>query len=132
MQITGGDWEKIKKTEAEKAEELMIIFSDLVYEKVLSKIKFLEYRDAKTLNIFNCLDDKISLVGLRVKENISLDLTAPDTFNQWANNNSSAVNIIKSEKIYAKERGIEIFELLQSGCLITDDKLFTTLIEMVK
>lgn len=127
MQITGPDWEKMKNKELEKAEELIMVFSDVVYDKVLSKIKFLEYRDSKTLNIFNCMPDKIILVGLRVKEHSPLDLTASDLFSQWNQNNSNAVNIIKTEKNYIKERAIEIFELLQNGCLITDDTLFNLL-----
>lgn len=131
MQITGPDWEKMKLNEAEKAEELIAVFSDVVYDKVLTKIKFLEYRDERTLNIFKCMDDKIALVGLRVKEQSSLDLTAPDIFSQWTNNNTSSINVIKTEKNYIKERGVEIFELLQTGCLITDDKLFNLLMGMV-
>lgn len=131
LQITGSDWENMKNSEGEKAEELIVVFSDMVYDKILGKITFLEYRDAKTLNIFNCLDDKITLVGLRVKENSNLDLTAPDILNQWAKNITSAVNIIKTEKNYRKERGVEIFELLQNGCLITNDKLFNLLSEMI-
>jgi hypothetical protein len=128
-QITAQDWEKMKKNEIEKAEELIDVFSDVVYDKVMSKIKFLEYRDKKTLNIFNCADDKIILVGLRVKENSTLDLTAPDVFTLWNSTNTNAVNIIKTEKNYIKERGIEIFELLQTGCLISDDRLFNLLNE---
>ena len=58
-QITGSDWEKMKKDEVEKVEELIAVFSDLVYEKVLSKIKFLEYRDTKTLNILIVLMIKL-------------------------------------------------------------------------
>ena len=131
MQITGPDWEKMKKNEEGKAEELILVFSDVVYDKVLTKIKFLEYRDVKTLNIFKCMDDKIALVGLRVKDHSSLDLTAPDIFSQWTNNNTSSVNVIKTEKSYIKERGEEIFELLQNGCLITDDRLFNLLMGMV-
>ncbi|MCE9538689.1 MAG: DUF6495 family protein [Bacteroidetes bacterium] len=131
MQITGSDWEKMKKNEVEKAEELIAVFSDVVYDKVLTKIKFLEYRDQKTLNLFRCMDDKIALVGLRVKEHSSLDLTAPDIFSQWTNDNTSSINVIKTEKNYMKERGVEIFELLQTGCLITDDKLFNLLMGMV-
>jgi hypothetical protein len=130
-QITGADWEKMKKNEIENAEELITVFSDMVYEKVLKKIEYLEYRDAKTLNIFNCTDDKIILVGLRVKEHSSLDLTAQDVFVQWTNNDTDSVNVIKTEKKYSKERGEELFELLQNGSLITDDKLFNLLIGMV-
>lgn len=131
MQITGADWEKMKYNEIENAEELIIIFSDMVYEKVLSKIQFLEYRDAKTLNIFNCLEDKIILVGLHVKEHSSLDLTSSEIFDQWTKNNTGSINVIKTEKKYTKERAIEVFDLLQSGSLITDDKLFNLLIGMM-
>ena len=126
-QITGADWEKMKKTAPEKSEELIVVFSDMVYDNVLSKIKFLEYREPKTLNIFNCQDDKIILIGLRVNEHSPVDLTASDVFDQWTKNKSSAVTIIKTEKNYVKERGVEVFELLQNGCLITDDKLFNLL-----
>lgn len=131
MQITGSDWEKMKKNEAGKSEELINIFSDLVYAKVLSKIKFLEYRDEKTLNIFSCLPDKFVLVGIRVKDHSSLDLNSPDIFSQWTKNNTNSVNVIKTEKKYDRERETEIFELLQTGCLITDDKLFNLLAGML-
>lgn len=127
MQITASDWEKMKKEEHEKANELIDVFSDVVYDKVLSKISYLEYRDIKTLNIFYFAEDKIKLVGLRVKEGGKLDLTAPDVLEQWTENNNASVNIIRSERDYEKEKQLEIFELLQNGCLITDDKLFKLL-----
>ena len=130
-QITGPDWEKIKKNEHWKAEELIEVFSDMVYEKVLSKIKFLEYREKKTLNIFNCTEEHIVLVGLRVHEHSNLDLTADNVFSQWNENTSNAVNVIRTERPYLKERGVEVFELLQSGCYITDDRLFTILKGMI-
>ncbi|HRG52183.1 MAG TPA: DUF6495 family protein [Bacteroidia bacterium] len=131
-QITGPDWDKMKKNELVKAEELIEVFSDMVYEKVLSKIKFLEYRDITTLNIFNCVDDKIILIGLRVNEQSQLDLTASDISSQWSESHANAVTVIKTERPYNKERGLEVFELLQSGCLITDDKLYRVLDAMVK
>ena len=131
-QITAQDWKKIKTNDVDKANELIEVFSDVVYDNVLSKIKFLEYRDAKILNIFNCAEKQITLVGIRVKEQSALDLTAPDVFTQWNNSSTSAVNVIKTEKAYSKERETEVFELLQSGCLITDDKLYKLLSGMVK
>ena len=130
-QITAQDWEKMKKNEIQKAEELIEVFSDMVYDKVTTKIKFLEYRDKKTLNIFNCTDDKIVLIGLRVKEHSPLDLTDPNVFTQWNSTDTNAVNVIKTEKKYIKERGVEVFELLQTGCLVSDDRLFNLLNGMV-
>jgi hypothetical protein len=123
-QITGLDWEKMKKNEQEKAEELIDVFSDLVYEKVMSKIFFLEFRDKKELNIFHFEDDKIVLNGIRMKEDSSINLMSDDLFSEWNSNKSNEISIIKTEKVYIKERGIEIFEMLEKGCYITDDKLF--------
>jgi|SRR3954471_17047027 len=131
-QITGPDWDKMKKKELSKADELIEVFSDMVYEKVLSKIKFLEYREKTTLNIFNCKEEQIELVGMRVNEHSQLDLTATDISSQWSESHANAVNVIKTERPYSKERNLEVFDLLQSGCLITDDKLFTILKEMIK
>jgi len=125
-QITASDWEKMKKDELQKAEELIDVFSDMVYEKVMGKIKFLEYRDKKTLNIFNCREDEIVLVGLRVSENSPLDLTSDHLLAGW-DMNDEKIGVIKSKKNYVKERGLEVFELLQSGCLITNDTLFNML-----
>ncbi len=108
---------------------LIDVFSDVVYDKILRKIKYLEFRDIKTLNIFYCATDKIILAGMRVKEQSSLDLTTSDIFTKWKEEDLSMVNLIKTEKKYSKEREMEVFELLQSGCLITDDKLFNALMD---
>ena len=130
-QITAQDWEKMKMNEPGKAEELIDVFSDLVYDKVMGKMNYLEYRDKKTLNIFHCSEEKITLIGVRVKEHSRLDLTAPDVFAQWNDDHAGSVDVIKTEKKYVNERGVEVFELLQTGCLITDDRLFNLLAEML-
>jgi len=126
-QITGSDWEKMKLKELSKAEELLDVFSDLVYEKVMNKIEFLEYRDNKSLNIFHFTENKVQLLGIRVKENSKLDLMAEGVFDQWNVNDSNAIHLVKSEKMYTKDKGQEVFELLQTGCLITDGKLYNLL-----
>lgn len=130
-QITGKDWDTMKKNEIKKAEELIDVFSDMVYQKVMSKIQFLEYRDEKTLNIFNCTTDKIILMGIRVKDHSSINLKMDDVFTQWNNSNLNSINIIKTEKEYVKQREVEVFELLENGCLITNDKLYTILSELI-
>ena len=123
-QITGTDWENMKKNKQETAEELLDAFSDVVYEKVLGNINFLEYRDEKTLNIFKFEKDKISLVGLRVKENSLIDLTRPDMFSELNDENFAAVKVIKTERGYNNTKEVEVFDLIQNGCVITDEKLF--------
>jgi len=129
-QITGSDWEKMKKNESGKAEDLIDVFSDLVYERVMGKINYLEFRDNKELNIFHFENDKISLAGLRVKENSSIDLLAEGVFKDLNSINTDEITVIRTEKFYLKERGVEIFELLEEGCYITDDKLFKAIADL--
>ncbi len=129
-QITGPDWEKMKENNIAVAEELIDTFSDVVYEKVLNKIQFLEYRDAKTLNIFRFDEEKIILLGLRVKDNSPMDLTEPDLF-KLNNSTIGGLTVIKSERGYADTKAMEVFELIQNGCVITDEKLFDLIKSMV-
>ena len=129
-QITGPDWEVMKVKEPERTEELIDVFSDMVFDKVLSKIRYLEYRDEKMLTIFHCQPDRITLSGITVKEGSSMNLLTPGVFKTWNKNDAANVNIIKSERYYLKEREMEVFELLQSGCMITDDFLFNLLVNL--
>lgn len=131
-QITAPDWKKMKEKELEKADELIEIFSDMVYEKVLKNIHYLEFTDKKTLNIFKCTEDKLILVGIRVKDNSPIDLTEADVFAKWNDDATAATTIVRSEKDYELSREENIFELLQSGCMITDQKRFDLLSSLVK
>lgn len=130
-QITAGDWEKMKKNELDKANELIEVFSDVVYDKVLQKISFLEFRDSKTLNVFHFTDDKVVLHGIRVKENSPLDLTAEGIMEQWSASSLNSVTLVSSEKPYVTDKQTEVFELLQSGCFITNDHLFKIIGELL-
>lgn len=130
-QITGPDWEKMKKEEPAKADELIDVFSDVVYDKVLNKIKYLEHREAKSLNVFCFGETSVRLVGLRVKEKSALDLTAEDVLIQWNDAAANSVTAVSSEKKYGVDKQTEIFEMLQTGCLITDERLFNAISAML-
>jgi Family of unknown function (DUF6495) len=131
-QITGGDWEKMKKNEIEKAEDLLDVFSDMVYEKVLGKIHYLEFIEKNTFTVFNCELDKIQLIVIKVKENSTLDLSDENVFANWNEEHTAAIRIAKSEKKYSETKELEVFQLLQTGCLITDKKRFDLLNSLVE
>jgi len=130
-QITAQDWERMKQNETLAAEELIETFSDMVYEKVLGNIELLEYRDSKTLHIFKFESDKILLVGLRVNENSPIDLTQPGMFSKLDSDTIGAVSVIKTERAYKGNKQMEVFDLIQNGCVVTDEKLFDLIMNMV-
>jgi len=127
--ITGDDWKKLKEENYSKAESLIDIFSDIVLEKSISNIKFLEKRDAKTLLLFYCKEKDIELIGLSIDSNTSVDFTNPEDIDALAKGKLNIkINTFKTSKPYNKNREDEIFTLLNDGCLVTDKKLFNVLL----
>ena len=57
--ITGEEWEKIKKDQPEVAEEELDIFSDLIWEGVLTRASFLENISPKQLFLFKIEENHI-------------------------------------------------------------------------
>ena len=47
--IAADDWVKLKDEEPEKAENIVCLFSDVVFEKIMRETQFLEKREAKEL-----------------------------------------------------------------------------------
>ncbi len=128
--ITADDWEKLKRDEPDKAMALIDRFSDIVFEKVLSKELDLEHRSPKKLKVFRCEQERIRLMGLDLPEDTPTDLTDPEAFEHLMQDPSGAgkgAKLYHAEKPYNKERETEIKEMLDQGCQLTEKKLFDLL-----
>ena len=125
--ITGEDWATLKEEESEKAEKLIDIFSDIVMEKSLSNVRFLEKREPKNLLLFHAKTKEIDLIGLSIDSD-QYDFTNPEDLKELMENPSSVnLQMFRSSKPYTKTREEEVFELLETGCLVTDKTLFAAL-----
>ena len=129
--VTAQDWEKIKTETPEKAEGLIDIFSDLVFENTLKKVQYLELKQPKDIRTFHCQEDKISMIGLLIEGNTQLDLTqnlAPEQMISMLQLSGAELKMYSGERAYQKEREVELFELMEQGALISrDGHLFKTL-----
>jgi len=128
--VTGDDWEKIKIEDPDKAEKLIEMFSDIVFEKTISNIEYLEYRSPRDLKVFHCKDDLIEMVGITVEGksdvDFSKDIDADKMMHQLQASKAS-LKLMAANKKYKKTKELEIFDMMQWGCLISDGKLFQTL-----
>ena len=124
--ITADDWVKLKEEEPDKAEDIIKLFSDVVLESVLRKVQYLEFRAAQDIKTFQCLTEKIVLVGMTTEED-SIDFTDETFFTKAARNSPSGVKVYTTDKAYHKTRELELFDMIQAGCQIADGKLFKTL-----
>ena len=120
--ITADKWIAIKEHKKEVAEEIIEQFSDVVWEGVLRKANFLDLRNQKELLTFQCLPEKLIVMGVKVKDT-DVDITTETGFEKLKKDQLETI-FYTSEKKYFKKREEELFEMIQNGCEITDGALF--------
>jgi len=125
------EWSAIKAEKPELADKELDVFSDFVWEKVLSKANFIEHFSADALNLFRCNAEDIERIVVKVnKEGINL-LDKKD-FNWFLDNsNDSSIEYLKGKKPYIEERNIEIFDLIKKGGVVTSGVLFEGVVKLI-
>ena len=122
--ITAKEWKEIKEQKPEVAEEELDVFSDLVWEGVLSKVDYLENIAPQHMYLFKVEPSQLRLIGLKTKQD-TVDLTTPEGFS-WlrAHLMSDDVELFNADKSIKADKNTKIFELIKQGSTITKGELF--------
>ncbi|MBT8283346.1 MAG: hypothetical protein KJO86_06380 [Muriicola sp.] len=122
--ITASEWEMIKTNRPQAAEEEIDVFSDLVWEGVLQKVKYLENISAQQMHLFYLSSKEMKLISVKVR-NPKVDLTTPEGFGWFKKNwQSDFVDYLVASKAYSDEPNADKFDLIQQGAVITKGELF--------
>jgi len=125
------EWEEMNLSDKERAVKLVELFSDSVLQKVYEKIQFLEHRSKKSCLTFKLKKENIELISINVKENSKASLETPESIHKALKKKSSELTIFKTQKKYSKSREVEIHELIEEGCVLSDKTYWEFLIELV-
>ncbi len=122
--ITADEWNDIKTNKPEVAEQELDVFSDLVWEGVLTKAKYLENISPQHIYLFYLGESEIELIGLKLNTK-DVDLTTKEGF-AWLRENlmSDDVEIFNAKKAYSNDKQLDKFTLIQQGSVITKGELF--------
>lgn len=122
--IPAAEWEEIKTTRPETAEEELDVFSDLVWEGVLNQAQFLEHFSPQQIFLFRITEVTINLIGVKVEKE-EVDVTSRSGY-QWLQQNlmDDAVSLYTSSKVISEDRNQDIFALIQQGAVITKGDLY--------
>ena len=122
--ITAEEWKDIKTNKPEVAEQELDVFSDLVWEGVLTKAKYLENISPQHMYLFYLGESEIELIGLKLNTK-DVDLTTKEGF-AWLRENlmSDDVEIFNAKKAYSNDKQLDKFALIQQGSVITKGDLF--------
>jgi len=117
------EWNQIKKEKPKVAEEEMNVFSDVVWDDVLTKTNYIEHFSKTSVNLFKCDEKEIHRIVIEI--NWDINLLEQEGF-EWLMKNpmDNSVEIFKGSKSYNSERNTEIFDLIEKGSSISKGEIF--------
>jgi hypothetical protein len=104
--ITASDWLSIKENEPVTSQDMIVSFSDMIFEKILNDVHFLIHHVDHVTYHFQCNKSDMTLI-------VEEDALEEDK-----------LRFSSTSKSYIKPRNKEIFELIESGCQIDNGQMF--------
>ena len=132
QQIDSKEWNKIKVKNTELMEEELNLFSDLVWEDILTKTTFIEHISENDINLFKCHKNSIDRIYIKLNDLDRNFLNNSDF--KWFLKNPlhKSIEYFKGTKSYSLNRNQEIFKLIEMGGILSNGKLFTSLNELIQ
>ena len=122
--IASEEWSRIKNDTPQLAEDELDVFSDLIWEGVLSKVTYLENISDQQMNLFHLTDKEMKLIAVKVM-NPKIDLTTKVGFDWFKKNwQSDFVEYLTAAKAYTEDKNLDKFNLIQQGAAITKGELY--------
>ncbi len=122
--IDKAEWDKIKAEKPETAEQELDVFSDLIWEGVLTRTKYLEHFSKNHIFLFECFDTHVDSIVLKSMVSETKFLTKEGL--QWLSDNlfTETIEMKTGKKEFTEERNQSLFELIQQGAFLTDGQLY--------
>ena len=114
--IDKAEWDTIKKEKPEVAEQELDVFSDLIWEGVLTKAQFLEHFSKNHIFLFQSFDTEVKSIVLKslVPE---VDFLTKEGL-QWLSDNmfTETIEMKVGKKVFTEERNYSLFQTTGSAC----------------
>lgn len=123
QKIDASEWNLIKTTRPEVADDEMNVFSDVVWDDVITKTNYIEHFSETSVNLFKCEGEEIHRIAIKINKDINL--LEQNGF-EWLMKNptDNLVDVFKGSKPYNSDRNIEIFDLIEKGGEISKGEIF--------
>nr|WP_299035240.1 DUF6495 family protein [uncultured Tenacibaculum sp.] len=117
------EWDELKKEKPHVAEDEMNVFSDVVWDDVLTRTEYLEHFSPDLVNLFKCEENEMHRIVIKIDKEINV--LEQEGF-EWLlkNPNDEAIEFLRGSKAYQEERNAEIFDLIEKGSTISKGELY--------
>nr|BFF37400.1 DUF6495 family protein [Tenacibaculum mesophilum] len=117
------EWDELKKEKPHVAEDEMNVFSDVVWDDVLTRTEYLEHFSPNLVNLFKCEEKEMHRIVIKIDKEVNV--LEQEGF-EWLlkNPNDEAIEFLRGSKAYQEERNVEIFDLIEKGSTISKGELY--------
>lgn len=122
--IDAPKWQQLKAEKIDEAEHFIDAFSNVVLEKSLSKINYIEHKTPTDYKVFFYDKDEAFFYGLKSQkiDLLQLDISSVEEVLKTDN-----IQLLKASKKYTTTREQELFDMIQKGCSVTDHSFYLLL-----
>ena len=126
------EWEDIKTNKPEIALQEIDVFSDLIWDKAINNVRFIDHFSKNHIFLFKCHDTLLESLIVQTS-NEDVDFFTTEGL-EWLGNNlfTDAVTIKTGKKEVAETRNEEVFKIIENGGIISKGELYIKLIALIK
>lgn len=118
------EWDTVKTNTPEVAEQQLDVFSDLIWDNVLTNAQYLEHFSKNHIFLFHCQEKLIE--SMVIKSLVTdVDFMGKEGM-VWLSDNlfTETVEMHLGKKEYQEERNAAIFNLITEGAILSDGQLY--------
>ena len=130
--IDKSEWDKIKTDQPHIAEQELDVFSDLIWEGVLTRAEYLEHFSRNHVFLFKCSDTDIHSIVLKAL-NPEVDFLTKEGL-QWLGDNmfTDHIEMKVGRKEFTEERNTALFDLIRQGAFLSGGELYNQIDKIIK
>ncbi|NNE26010.1 MAG: hypothetical protein HKN09_04145 [Saprospiraceae bacterium] len=116
--IDADAWEKLKEEDKDKANEIIDLFSDVIFENLMRKTKYILRLQGQFIFSFCYDEDKASLLIAEYGGKEEIGFKDLEELKQFVDQNKDLFTVSMQSKSYEGNREEEVFKLLDGGCIV--------------
>lgn len=126
------EWDDLKANKPSIAEQEIDVFSDMIWDKALTNVNYIDHFSKNYIFLFKCVDANVYSYVINSTDP-STDFLSAEGIN-WLSENifSDSVQIQQGKKDISEGRNESLFEIIKKGGIISKGELFGKLEILLK
>lgn len=126
------EWDDLKTNKPEIALQEIDVFSDLIWDKAITNVRFIDHFSKNHIFLFKCHDELLESLIVQTS-NEAIDFFTTEGL-EWLGNNlfTDDVTIQTGKKEVTENRNEEVFKIIQNGGIISKGELYIKLTALIK